>query len=635
MRALFAIAVLVAGADRPARAAPAAAGKAAPARSAGCPAEPGGGETAGAARLWWSPEAPIAGKPLRLVAVVDEAAAREGGRAELARGVLRAAGRDGAPRALETTRRTGPPPSFQAEVAAAPAGRLRVELSAGDATLACAVIEVRPRAETPPRQTAPASYWPTARAWDRATEGLFAAWVEALFDAPPSEALAFPSLAPVIRDPRRNFLHEHLGLGEDNPRTRDAPAAEPDCADLPYFLRAYFAWKLGLPMGLRDCTRGTSSAPPRCAALVTNEDPLPRAAKTALAAFKQFTRKLANTAHSGSARTALADDASDLYPTALARSALRPGTVYADPYGHVLVVVKWVPQTARSGGLLLAVDGQPDNSITRKRFWEGTFLFASGQRSSGPGFKVFRPLARAAPGAPLAPLDNAALEKDDRFAPFSREQEALEPEAFYARLSKLVNPRGLDARAAYEETLAALVEQLEARVTSVANGETYMAGPGKGTVVSMPEGPRIFETVGPWEDYATPSRDMRLLIAMKVLLGLPERIVKHPDLFVLGGRKPAEVRREVEALHERLAAERAITYKRSDGAPQRLTVAELLARRAGLEAAYNPNDCIELRWAAPAGSPELAACTRRAPDDQRARMEQIRAWFRETRRPPR
>ena len=51
----------------------------------------------------------------------------------------------------------------------------------------------------------------------------------------------------------------------------------------------------------------------------------------------------------------------------------------------------------------------------------------------------------------------------------------------------------------------------------------------------MPDGAKIFETTGPWEDYATPSRDMRLLIAMNVLLGLPDRIVKHPELFNLGG----------------------------------------------------------------------------------------------------
>src|SRR5258706_10649649 len=38
----------------------------------------------------------------------------------------------------------------------------------------------------------------------------------------------------------------------------------------------------------------------------------------------------------------------------------------------------------------------------------------------------------------------------------------------------------------------------------------------------------LFRSTGPWEDYATPSRDMRLIIAMNVLAGLPERVVRHP-----------------------------------------------------------------------------------------------------------
>ena len=45
---------------------------------------------------------------------------------------------------------------------------------------------------------------------------------------------------------------------------------------------------------------------------------------------------------------------------------------------------------------------------------------------------------------------------------------------------------------------------------------------------------------------------MRLLIAMNVLLGLPDRIVKHPELFKLGGRKPEAVRGEIAKLHASL-----------------------------------------------------------------------------------
>jgi len=154
-------------------------------------------------------------------------------------------------------------------------------------------------------------------------------------------------------------------------------------------------------------------------------------------------------------------------------------------------------------------------------------------------------------------------------------------------------------------------------------------------VVPMPEGPKIFETVGPWEDYATPSRDMRLIIAMNVLGGLPDRVQRHPELFVLGGRKPTEVRAELERLHQRRAGERTFEYHRSDASPFRLTVADALARKAGFEMGYNPNDCVEVRWAAREGSDEMQPCHRHAPEDQRNRMAQYRVWFREARRPPR
>jgi hypothetical protein len=572
-------------------------------------------------RIWWSPLEPVAGEPLRLLAVSESP-----GEATLARGK----------QALPTVRRGGPPYSFQAEIGSPSAGNLRVELRRGEKLLACRTITVKKSAKDRSKRPAEGVYWKSTRRWDRSTENLFSAWVESLFDAPVSESLSFRPLAPALRDAKRNFLYDHLSLREDDNKNKEALPAEPDCADLPYFLRAYFAWKLGLPAGFRDCNRGSSSSPPRCGELTTNEAPAD--GKTALKLMRQFLRKLSNTVHSGSARAALADQETDLYPVPLTREALRPGTVYADPYGHVLVLVKWVPQSASSGGLLLAVDGQPDGSVGRKRFWEGTFLFAAGEKSAGPGWKVFRPLVPAGEGASggsSTPMTNQLLSKGETgFARFSDEQGKTSADAFYARMSKLINPRGLPPAMAYEETLAALVEQLETRVGSVDNGEVYMKQT-TGAVVPMPEGPKIFETVGPWEDYATPSRDMRLIIAVNVLSGLPQRIVQHPELFVLGGRKPAEAKQDMSTLHDKLTKERSIEYKRTDGASQRLTVADVIARKAGFEMAYNPNDCVELRWGARDGTPEMASCQRRAPADQRARMEQYRNWFRDARRPPR
>jgi hypothetical protein len=223
---------------------------------------------------------------------------------------------------------------------------------------------------------------------------------------------------------------------------------------------------------------------------------------------------------------------------------------------------------------------------------------------------------------------------DPRFAPFSTEQADLPRDAFYARMGRLINPKGLDAATAYGETLDALVEQLVTRLGSVDNGEKFMRE-NNAPVVPMPEGPKIFETVGPWEDYATPSRDMRLQIAMHVLQTLPARIVAHPELFNLGGRKPDVVRAEVEKLHAVRIGEKSIEYHRSDDSPFKLTVGDVLARKVALEMAYNPNDCVEIRWGAAAGSPEAAPCKRHTPADQRARMEQYRPWFHDMRRPAR
>jgi hypothetical protein len=43
----------------------------------------------------------------------------------------------------------------------------------------------------------------------------------------------------------------------------------------------------------------------------------------------------------------------------------------------------------------------------------------------------------------------------------------------------------------------------------------------------MPDGAAIFETSSAWEDFSTPSRDLRFLIAIDVVLGFPDRVVRH------------------------------------------------------------------------------------------------------------
>jgi hypothetical protein len=102
---------------------------------------------------------------------------------------------------------------------------------------------------------------------------------------------------------------------------------------------------------------------------------------------------------------------------------------------------------------------------------------------------------------------------------------------------------------------------------------------------------------------------------------------------VLRGRHDAAAAR-IERLHAQRIRESFITYTRSDGSSA-ASLADIYARRPGLEIAYNPNDCVERRWGASPGTPDFGTCGRRSPAEQRTRMEEYRPWFREARRPPR
>ncbi len=192
----------------------------------------------------------------------------------------------------------------------------------------------------------------------------------------------------------------------------------------------------------------------------------------------------------------------------------------------------------------------------------------------------------------------------------------------------------MDPARVLRETIQALEEQVRTRVTSVANGETYVAGhPG---TIAMPSGAAIFETNGAWEDYATPSRDLRLLIAIDVVRGFPARVARRPERYAMPkDASVGAVRDELERVVRDETAARRFTYQRSDGSQAMLTLADLLGRTDALEMAYNPNDCIEVRWGVSATSDEASTCRRHTPAEQLARMEEYRVWFHERRRPPR
>jgi hypothetical protein len=472
--------------------------------------------------------------------------------------------------------------------------------------------------------------WKNVHGWDTANEALYSAWINVLFyDA--DERSSWTALNEVTQNPARNFLYDYLSLGEDDSTGKSKVLMDPDCADNPFYMRAYFAWKLGLPFGYHLSDRGYLGSAPKTGRWITNESP---SSKThAVLAFNAFLRGVANGVHSGTARTALKDESSDYYPVPLTHDALRPGVVFADPYGHTLILVRWVPQSDDSPGVLLSVDAQPDGTVGIKRFWKGNFLFSTSDVIGDPGFKAFRPIVMNDGKTRL--LNNNEISAESGLIPFSLQQKGMTGEVFYHTMERIINPKPLDPEMAMLDLVKALHEQLMVRVISVSNGETYMKAH-SGTVIPMPGGTSgVFQAGGQWEDFSTPNRDLRLLIAMDAVLDFPDKVLRSPEDFKVAKLSSAEhVRKNLEALLTKTLSELSITYTRTNGAEQVLTLAELLKRRDAFEMAYNPNDGAEIRWGAPENSEEYSTCRRHVPANQMEKMRTVRRWFQKRLHPP-
>ena len=611
-----------------------------------------------------SPLAPWKGAPLRVLVVAEKPVDGE----------LLLIAPDGSVAATSAERHGGPPYFWFAEIATPSAGTWHASLARDRASGACSKItrDIAVSAQKPPGLPTPeGSMWQVRNSWNWATENLYSAWIEKLFDAPPDVDLSWKAWHEVLRDQSRNMLFNYLGMGEDNV----ALSLRPDCADFVYFLRAYFAFKMGLPFGYSNCSRGTGGSPPKCyqwfdiqhpevtrpapppeqtasvaapptadtakpnmlqkmfaqqgappPAPIPAPAPAPAPKRLGLASFGQYLRAVGDVVHTGSVRVAATDDNTDFYMVPLTQDTLRPGTVYADPYGHVLMLVHRVPEANGAPGVFLAVDAEPDGTVTRKRFWRGNFLFVHEPSLGSPGFKRFRPIVRESNGA-LRRLTNNEIAKNPNYGDFSLEQPQLSLEDFYDRMDDVMSPEPLDPAKAMQDAITSLEEQVNTRVTAVENGRKFQSS-GRGDA-DMPNGPSIFETNGAWEDFSTPARDLRLLIAIDVVHGFPDHVARRADRYALGGRSPADVKAQLQgALASELAA-RKVTYTRSDGSQWTLTLKDVIDRAGNLEMAYNPNDCVELRWGAPDGSDEASTCKRHAPTAQRAKMADYRNWFRD------
>ncbi|MES2964804.1 MAG: hypothetical protein V4760_13010 [Bdellovibrionota bacterium] len=511
--------------------------------------------------------------------------------------------------------------------AAAVVSRPGVSFAAADEAAAAAIKEF---------QEQPRPYMPikvSKAEWDQNDEARFNEFVRAFGRA-------------VERSPKRT-LKSYMRDPSVNPYASTDPQGlvlYSDCADFPYFLRNYFAYKNGLPMQIAYGVQ--VNAQPYASSFV-NEADLTKAKPESSPYGNNLTQRIASNIPVAPGRElnfvnywsnmlgavststfrvgALTPnyDLSDVYPVKIDRNGIKPGTI-VHSNGHILIVYD-----IEAKGTIRVVDAHPDNSLQVKIIEPATL--DRSRPDHGFGFFNWRPL-RAIGGQWIGGyLYNAAVRSaSDRelferglfsleqwFGPDSNIEPAssVRPDAWKAGFASIdffdflmmrlySGSAPLQTDTVVGDYMVSLCEVLKQRTADIDSaihaGMNRRAHP-----VELPD--NVFSTTGEWEAYSTPSRDGRLRFAAA---DLPRQAItkfkqgtRRQYRFTFDG-SAQDFQRSMLARLSLLNNTCKVTYAKSDGSRVTLTFTEMVRRLPSMS--FDPYHCPERRWGA-SGS-ELASC---------------------------
>ncbi len=381
-----------------------------------------------------------------------------------------------------------------------------------------------------------------------------------------------------------------------------------DCAKLPYLLRAYYAWKNGLPFSYADSVAGSrfSKTGNR---VVSRADIIDRGNGINGAAA---IRALLENVYSGTYRVdaAGADGmASDFYSPALQPGSIRPGTVIYDPNGHVGIVYR-VDQSGR----IYYMDAHPDFTISRSVYGA---QFGQSPAALGGGLKNWRPFylvgGQLIGGAIVGGHVQMARQRDIpdfslvqylgtepnpsgdvRAARFSYNGAPL---GFYEYARVAVSGGRSDFNPVYEleSTMRTLCNDLEDRRQAVdlavKDGVTARDHPS-----AIPANIYLSDD-NAWESYATPARDARLRAAFvqfrSDLRQMIQLWLNRDPRVVYDGQF---LKNDLLNAYDQESRRCTTTILSSDKRPLPLTFDDVAH---GLFAmSFDPYNCVELRWGA-------------------------------------
>jgi hypothetical protein len=397
-----------------------------------------------------------------------------------------------------------------------------------------------------------------------------------------------------------------------------------DCAKWPYLLRAYYAWKNGLPfsyvdavMSTGDDRHGKGNKPAGRQQLLDRGDGING---------PPTVRAVIDTVFSGTYRTDAADDRgvkSDFYSPAIQPGSIRAGTVIYDTNGHVGIVYK-----IDADGRIYYMDAHPDFTITRSVYGA---QFGQSPARLGGGLKNWRPqlLKGAKPdddgnliGGHIVLADNKDIEDFSLVQYVGTEPTAKKAEGkkvekkarftyggdempFYEWIRVVMSGGKTTYSPVYElkVTMRTLCNDLKdrAQYVNLAISENIQNQPHPS---HLPD--NIYDAGGEWESYATPARDSRLRAALaQFYMNMAEII----DLWV--HRDPRvvydgyDLKADLLKTYDTQSASCDLTYLNSTKLPVPLNFHDVAQRVYAIS--FDPYDCIELRWGA--DGKERETCT--------------------------
>jgi hypothetical protein len=394
-----------------------------------------------------------------------------------------------------------------------------------------------------------------------------------------------------------------------------------DCAKLPYMLRAYYAWKNGLPFSFVDGLSGEGGDlryTKTANRATSRHDIVDRGAGINA---PEAIRGALETVYSGTYRTDAGEKhgvLSDFYSPALQPGSIHPGTIVYDVNGHVGIVYK-----VDDDGRVYYMDAHPDFTISRSVYGA---QFGQSPMRLGGGFKNWRPFKlvgahRDSAGHLIG--GHMAYAENEQIADYSLIQyTGTEPNpkqdvtkarfkyngaelGFYEYVRVAVSGGKMTYNPIYElkATMQTLCNDLNDRAQYVdqAIQENLQNKPHPSRLPDNIYGSSNVE----WETYSTPSRDARIKAAFvqfyKDMAEMIDMWVHRDPRIVYDG---VFLKQDLEKAYDEQSQTCTITYLSTGKRPVPMTFDDMVHRLYKMS--FDPFHCIEMRWGAEGD--ERASC---------------------------